>query len=102
MFGISAVILTNTMLDGEVPGNYPVKIIAHWQVHGKSVSSHIRVSAWGPHRSGDEMIVSSQLYYNKTIGDFVCIHLHDGAYRMPWYTLAECRSDEIPDNNANP
>ena len=95
VYAIAATVLTNNLLDRSAPVSYSVKILAQRQTHGRGAASYLTVSAWGPRTTNSELVVSYVFYNSKTVGDIVCVHLHEGAYGMPWYNLGDCSAEEM-------
>jgi hypothetical protein len=89
-YGYGAGLAANALLDRSASTSYRVTVLLKHISHGKSTSYHLGVSAWGPHQSGDDVMVPRWRYRTTEIGDTVCILQKPGAFRVGWYVLASC------------
>ena len=58
--------------------------------HGRSTTYSLELAAWGPVAAPSSVEVQEDLYNAVQQGDQVCLTLHPGALRTPWFTVAPC------------
>jgi hypothetical protein len=89
-YGYGAGLEANALLDQSPASPFPTKVMSKRIGGGRSHSYNLRVSAWGPFQTSQEVMVPAWRYANTQVGDTVCILLRPGALRVSWYTLASC------------
>src|SRR3984957_18361838 len=87
-----AIVQANALLDKSVPVTYRAVVIR------KSVSSsrnsrhrNLWLAPWGPHQEVKSEWVTPSLYRSVEPGQSVCVDLHPGFGKIPWYVVRECR-----------
>lgn len=89
-YGYGAGLEANALLDHSPPSPYPAKVMSKRIGGGRSHSYDLSVSAWGPFRTEQEVMVPAWRYRNTQVGDTVCMLLRPGALGVGWYALASC------------
>jgi hypothetical protein len=92
-YGYGAGLEVNALLDHSPPTSYRVTVLSKRISRGKSTSYYLGVPAWGPHQSGEDVMVAGWRYRDTRVGDTVCILLRPGALRLGWYVLASCGNE---------
>ena len=92
-YGYGAGLEANALLDHSAPKTYSVRVLSKRVSHGRSTSYYLGVPPWGPHQSGEDVIVSGWRYQNTRVGDTVCLLLRPGAFGVEWYVLASCGNE---------
>jgi len=90
-YAYGAIAQSNALLDKSSSNAFTAIVTRKHVVHGKSASYHFRLDPWGPQLDETDITVPRQLYNATSIGDRVCIYLHPGALRIPWYQIAQCQ-----------
>jgi hypothetical protein len=82
----------DTVADPSVPQSYTAQVLGGHVSHGsRSTSYYLELEPWGPYADVDtRMHVSSNIYYATRVGQVVCLALHAGALRAPWYEMVPC------------
>jgi hypothetical protein len=80
----------NTLLDHSRATLYSVLVIGKHVSHGKSNTYYLQLVPWGPVGHPNNVSVSSSTYNAVNIGDQVCVGLHPGALRAPWFVVENC------------
>jgi hypothetical protein len=80
----------NSLLDHSTPQTFPVTVVGKHISDDKSPTYYLHLNPWGPQPAPTEVSVPSPLYASTSTGQQVCIYLHSGALRVPWYVVAEC------------
>lgn len=81
----------DTAADKSAPQSYTAQVLGGHVVHGKSTSYYLELEPWGPYETVEnQMKVSAATYYAARQGEIVCLALHRGALRIPWYELVAC------------
>jgi hypothetical protein len=87
-FGLIA--QANRLLDRSTPQTFQVAVVGKHISPGKSRSYYLHIDPWGPQTSGTQIPVPKSLYTSTATGQLVCVYLHPGALRIPWYAVAQC------------
>lgn len=90
MYGVGVVNVANTLPDRAVPHVYSTVVLKMYETTGKNASSYLRVAPWGPISYNDDVVVPKHIYRETKVGDQICLGLHPGFLRAPWYTLIPC------------
>jgi hypothetical protein len=93
-FGLSAG--ADTLTDRGSPTIFRTVITGKHVSHGRSTSYYLELAPWGPVETTERVSVSSRLYGTNEIGDQVCIDLHPGSLRIPWFQVMNCASMPPP------
>jgi hypothetical protein len=89
-YGMGAGMETNALLDRSKPTIYPAGVTDKRTISGRHTTYNLYLAPWGPKKDTDEVSVSRRFYDSVQTGDPVCIVLHDGAMKVPWYTVHHC------------
>lgn len=78
--------------DRSAPQCYTAQVLGgHISRGSRSTSYYLELEPWGPYQTiATQMRVSGKTYYAARQGDIVCVALHPGALRAPWYELVAC------------
>jgi len=91
VYAYGALSQVNALADHSAPETFPVTVLSQRVSGGRSTTWYLGISAWGPVPSPSEVSVSSSLYRSVKPGDSVCVYLHTGALKSPWYYVSHCR-----------
>jgi hypothetical protein len=94
-YGLAAV--TDALGDSAVAASYRVDVLDKHVSRGRSTSYSLTLAPWGDRQEPARVGVSESTYGVVGIGDQVCIQVHRGNLRVPWYWIAAC-SQTFPDN----
>ena len=90
-YAYGALSQANAIADHIPPQAFPVTVLGQQISGGRSTTWYLRIDPWGPVPTPSEVSVSSSLYHSVKPGDTVCVYLHPGALKVPWYRLSHCR-----------
>ncbi len=90
-YGFGALGQFNTALDRSAPALLRSRVLARHLGHSRIATHQITLEPWGPLARPNDAHVPQALYDRLQAGDTVCLSLHDGAFRMAWFTVAACR-----------
>ena len=80
----------NSFLDHSTPQTFPVPVVGKHVSDDRSPTYYLHLDPWGPQTAPTEVSVPSSLYASISPGRQVCVYLHSGALRIPWYVVAQC------------
>lgn len=96
-YSVGLVNAVNTLLDRSEPQVYQTSIWEMRESRGnKGTRYYLLVAPWGPISYSDELNVPKRTYDAYNIGDPVCLGLHPGFLRAPWYSLMPCAERHVP------
>jgi hypothetical protein len=52
----------------------------------------LRIGAWGPRATPEDVTVPWETYRSANVGDTVCVLLRPGAFGIPWYRISRCQA----------
>ncbi|WP_316216894.1 hypothetical protein [Bradyrhizobium sp. SZCCHNR3003] len=81
----------NTALDRSAPALLRSRVLSKHLGHSRLATYQVTLEPWGPFAGATDAHVAQALYERLQPGDTVCLRLHDGAFRMAWFTVAACR-----------
>ncbi|WP_257168494.1 hypothetical protein [Bradyrhizobium sp. SRS-191] len=81
----------NTALDHSAPALLRSRVLSKHLGHSRLATHQVTLEPWGPFAMATDAHVAHALYERLQPGDTVCLRLHDGAFRMAWFTVAACR-----------
>jgi hypothetical protein len=87
-FGLIA--QANSLLDYSSPQTFQVAVVGKHISSGKNTSYYLHLDPWGPQTSATQVTVPASIYSSSATGQQVCVSLHPGALRIPWYAVAPC------------
>jgi hypothetical protein len=90
-YAYGALSQVNALADHSAAQTFPVTVLSQRVSGGRSTTWYLGIDAWGPVSAPSEVSVSSSLYRSVKLGDSVCVHLHPGALKSPWYYVSHCR-----------
>lgn len=88
LYGYSVVALINGIGDQSKAEIYPVQIIGKRVSTGKTTTYYLELEPWGPVKEEAETDVPGSLYDAVSEGDVVYVHLRQGLFNIPWYTVS--------------
>jgi len=98
LYAYGAVAEANGLFDRSRPELFRVKVLDKHVVHGSHHTTfYLRLEPWGPRQASRDAEAAAALYNSINPGDTVCVHLHAGALKIPWYFVLACRS-QPPDS----
>jgi hypothetical protein len=80
----------NSVLDNSSPKTFPVAVLGKHISRGRTTFYYLHLDPWGPQTGATEVSVPAPLYNSAATGGSVCVYLHHGALRIPWYVVASC------------
>jgi hypothetical protein len=86
----------DTVADRSAPQTFTAQVLGgHVSRGSRSTSYYLILEPWGPYAAvNTQMEVSGTMYYATRQGGIVCLALHAGALRVPWYELVACGSEK--------
>lgn len=88
-YGLSSILAINCVYDNSQTHRYQAEVLNKRISRGKSTSYYFILSAWGPHRSFDEISVSRALYERVEVTQHVNVYLNKGRLQIPWYMVTD-------------
>jgi len=97
-YGYGLIVVADTLADTSKSDTYSVPVIGKHTTSGRSTSYYLDLEPWGPIEGKNEISVSSTIYDQVSRGDQICLGLHQGRLRAPWYQLTDCPAepDAVP------
>jgi hypothetical protein len=94
LYGWGVAAAADTVADPSVPQTYNVQVLGGHVSHGgRSTSYYLELEPWGPYSAVDtRMKVSADVYSATQAGQIICLALHAGTLRAPWYEMVPCES----------
>lgn len=93
-YGFGASIQANFQLDRSEPQQFRARVVSKEKHRSRSSSEYVQLAPWGPLDRFDRVGVHGGIYKSVAVGDDLCVSLHDGALRVPWYTVGLCGKDQ--------
>jgi len=91
MYGYGLTVAANTLPDRSKAASYIVLVTGKYATSGsRSTTYYLNLEPWGPIQKPNVLTVSRDFYQAAAPGDGVCLDLHAGALRVPWYKLVNC------------
>lgn len=86
---------TNALLDTALPQSFPATVFRKTISRGAKGGSnfYLWLGPWGPRQETSTESVAPWLYNSVAPGQSVCVLLHPGALKIPWYTVTSCHRD---------
>lgn len=81
----------NVLLDRSPQAVLRSRIMAKHLGHTRITTYHFTLAPWGPITAPHDAAVLRDVYDAAEVDDPACIHLHDGALGMAWFTATACR-----------
>jgi hypothetical protein len=90
-YSFGATVQANALLDKSVPVTYRVVVLRKSVYNDRRVTDwELWLAPWGPREEAKSVSVASSLYRSVAPGQSVCVDLHGGALKIPWYVVKEC------------
>jgi hypothetical protein len=91
MYGYGLAVVADTLPDRSKSTSYTVTITGKHATSGsRTTTYYLNLEPWGPIEKPNVVTVSRDFYRDAAPGDGVCLDLHAGALRVPWYKLVSC------------
>ena len=89
LYGYGASSIVNAVYDELPATEYSTQVLDKRISSGKRTSYYLKVAAWGPVATAEDVEVSSEYYDQIQPGQQVDIALHNGRLEVPWFTVIE-------------
>lgn len=98
VYSVGLVDAADTMPDESTPSFFRTWIVEKHEYRGRrSTTYYLRLAPWGPVSSADNVSVPVGIYNRSALGDPVCLALHRGFLRAPWYERLSCTEPRVRD-----
>jgi hypothetical protein len=97
LYGAGFGLMADTITDQGPATTYSADVLRKRVSHGRSTSYYLVLSPWGPLKSPHQLSVPGRTYRSLQIGDEVCLSVHPGTLRAPWFQLVDCTDRLSPD-----
>jgi hypothetical protein len=91
-YGYGVVALGNAVLDRSSGASYTTTVYAKHVSGGRNKYPQLRIGAWGPRATPEDVTVPWETYRSANVGDTVCVLLRPGAFGIPWYRISRCQA----------
>ncbi|WP_158010937.1 hypothetical protein [Hymenobacter lapidarius] len=89
VYGYGASSVVNAVYDDSPAIEYSTQVLDKHISSGNHTSYYLKVNAWEPVASAEDVQVSSEYYNHVRTGQKVDIALHNGRLGVPWFTVLE-------------
>ncbi len=96
LYAYGALTMLDVCLDASAADHYSTTVTGNHIGHGRSTSYYLRLAPWGPVPIAQDVSVSASLYHAAAPGDTVCLDLHRGQLRAPWFRVVSCSAPQQP------
>lgn len=86
--------MMNICFDSSAGDPYSTTVVGMHESHGRSTTYYLRLAPWGPVPFAQDVSVSSSLYRATSQGDSVCLMLHPGRLKAPWFRMINCSASQ--------
>ena len=91
LYGYGAGMEINALLDFKPGKIFPVEVSEKDRRGNRGFARlYLTIEPWGPIYKEQTVVVRSNLYFGTKVGGKLCADLHEGALKIPWYTLSRC------------
>jgi hypothetical protein len=90
-YGYGVCAIGDAVLDRSNGSSYTTTVDGKHISSGRNRRPMLRLAPWGPRADEDDVTVTWDLYYRTNVGDKICVQLHPGALRVPWYRVTGCQ-----------
>ena len=91
MYGYGLAVAVDTLADQSKAASFVATITGKHTTSGsRTTTYYLNLEPWGPIQKPNVLTVSRDFYQAAAPGDGVCLDLHAGALRVPWYKLVNC------------
>jgi hypothetical protein len=90
VYTYGAIAQADTLLDKSEPKTFEAAILSKRISSGRNTTWYLQISPWGPQPEETEVSVPRPLYNSVFPNQTICVHLSDGALKIPWYYLSVC------------
>lgn len=96
LYADGALTMLDVCFDASAADHYSTIVMGNHIGHGRSASYDLRLAPWGPVPIAQDVSVSANLYRATAPGDTVCLDLHGGRLRAPWFRVVGCSASQQP------
>jgi hypothetical protein len=89
-YGYGLAVTVDTLPDQSPPTHFAAQVVGKHVSRGRSTTYYLYLAPWGPIQGTDRISVPSAIYDRAIEGRQVCLELHAGALRIPWYKPVDC------------
>jgi tetratricopeptide (TPR) repeat protein len=97
LYSVGLLRTADTIPDDSSPSFFRTWIVKKRERHGRSTTYYLRLAPWGPIRYANDLSVPFWIYRRSRVSDAVCLSLHRGFLRAPWYELVPCAGPQLRD-----
>ncbi|MFZ1013158.1 MAG: hypothetical protein WAN28_07415, partial [Terracidiphilus sp.] len=97
LYGAGFGMMADTIADRAPATTYSADVLSKHVSRGRSTSYYLELAPWGPMTAPNQLSVPAHTYGSLQVGDEVCLVLHPGSLRVPWYQLIDCTDRFSPD-----
>jgi len=90
IYSYGMTVAADSLADHSKVSTYSVEVTGKRISRGRSTTYYLKLAPWGPVESPNEISVSSATYDGFSPGQQLCLSLHQGRLRAPWYTPVSC------------
>ncbi len=92
-YSYGAVSVANVSLDRSEPERHAARVIDTRVAGSDNKTYELRLTAWGPRTSEENVDVTRAFHERVSKGDTVCVYLWPGALGVRWYEVWDCPKD---------
>lgn len=85
IYGYSAVICLNGIMDTSSASIFKARIVGKSISSGKHTTYNLNLSAWGPVKSSKKVDVPKSVYDSHAVGGYADVILRHGRFEIPWF-----------------
>lgn len=101
LYAYGALAMIDVCFDSSTGNAYAAAVIGRHESHGRSTTYYLRIASWGPVPTARDVSVPASLYRTIALGDSVCLDLHPGRLKTPWFRVMDCLSSKRLEPNTN-
>jgi hypothetical protein len=99
-YGYGVIAAADVVFDNSAAEPYSAVVVGGHVSRGRSTTYYLRLAPWGPIDHEKDVSVNYTVYHHAHLGDAVCATLHNGSLRAPWFRVASCEDQSVPQNTA--
>lgn len=88
--------MMDACFDGSPGEHYSTTVMGSRVSRGRSTTYYLRLAPWGPVATAQDVSVPASLYHSTATGDTVCLDLHPGRFKAPWFRVLDCSASQQP------
>ncbi|HEY6464437.1 MAG TPA: hypothetical protein VIY69_00515 [Candidatus Acidoferrales bacterium] len=90
LYFYGAVAEANAVFDRSAAQTYEATVLGKAFSGGRGGQYSLELAPWGPQERATSVSVTQGIYHSAQVGQSVCVELHSGALKVPWYVLYSC------------